>query len=53
MRSLRNKILALAALLVILTQAGTIGTVLFTADREVQHKARDSLITAGGVSSGS
>ncbi len=49
MRSLRNKILALAALLVVLTQAGTIGTVLFAASREVQETARSELLKAGSV----
>jgi diguanylate cyclase (GGDEF)-like protein len=49
MRSLRLKILALAVLLVVLTQLGTIGTVLFTASREVHETARRNLLTAGGV----
>ncbi len=49
MRSLRAKILALTALLVVLTQAGTIGTVLTTANREVQDKARADLVRASAM----
>ncbi|MCC7257488.1 MAG: EAL domain-containing protein [Gammaproteobacteria bacterium] len=47
MRSLRVKVLALAALLVVFTQVGTIGTLLFAANREVHHTAADKLVTAG------
>jgi diguanylate cyclase (GGDEF)-like protein len=49
MRSLRLKILALAALLVVLTQAGTIGAVLVTANREVSARAQQELLTASDV----
>jgi diguanylate cyclase (GGDEF)-like protein len=46
MRSLRTQILLLAALLVVITQAGTIGTFLFTANREVRQQARDGLVSS-------
>ncbi|CAG0940906.1 putative signaling protein [Gammaproteobacteria bacterium] len=49
MRSLRLKILALAALLVVLTQAGTIGALLFTASHEVEQRIRTDLATSGDV----
>lgn len=49
MRSLRLKILALAALLVVLTQVGTIGALLFTASHEVEQRIRSDLATAGTV----
>ncbi len=49
MRSLRLKILVLAALLVVTTQFGTIGAVLYTANREVQQTARGNLLKAGAV----
>lgn len=49
MRSLRLKILALAALLVILTQVGTIGTLLFTASHEAEQRVRSDLATSGVV----
>jgi diguanylate cyclase (GGDEF)-like protein len=46
MRSLRTKILALAALLVVLTQVGTIGTVLVTANSEETSRAESELLQA-------
>lgn len=49
MRSLRLKILALAALLVILTQVGTIGTLLFAASHEAEQRVRSDLATSGVV----
>ena len=49
MRSLRLKILALAALLVVLTQVGTIGTVLVTANSEETKRARQELLQASGT----
>ncbi len=49
MRSLRVKILALAALLVVLTQAGTIGTILVTANREARNSAAEKLHTSGAM----
>ncbi len=49
MRSLRLKILALAALLVVLTQIGTIGTLLFTARHEAGERARTDLTKAATV----
>lgn len=47
MRSLRVKILALAALLVLLTQVGTIGVVLYTTSGVAQQAIRDNLVRAG------
>jgi diguanylate cyclase (GGDEF)-like protein len=49
MRSLRLKILTLAALLVIGTQLGTLGAILFTASREVQQSAREDLAKAASI----
>lgn len=49
MRSLRVKILALAALLVVLTQAGTIGTILVTANREARNNAAEKLHGSGAM----
>jgi len=45
MHSLRFKILAGVAVIVLLTQAGTIGTVLFTANEEVSVRAEKELAT--------
>lgn len=45
MRSLRVKILAVAAALVLLSQAGTVATVLVTANRDVAERARSRLET--------
>jgi diguanylate cyclase (GGDEF)-like protein len=45
MRSLRLKILAVAAALVLLSQAGTVATVLVTANRDVAERARLRLET--------
>lgn len=49
MRSLRFKILAVAAALVLLSQAGTVITVLFTANRDVAERARQRLETGGDI----
>ena len=49
MRSLRSKILALAALLVVLTQFSTISTVLLTGDREVSKRADQILHKAASI----
>lgn len=49
MRTLRFKILGLAALLVVVTQLGTIAAVLFTANREVGVRAGRLLESAGTV----
>jgi diguanylate cyclase (GGDEF)-like protein len=49
MRTLRFKILALAGLLVLATQVGTIAAVLFTANREVGVRANEMLERAGTV----
>ena len=49
MRSLRSKILALAALLVVLTQFSTIGAVLLTTNREVSNRADQILHKAGTI----
>lgn len=49
MRSLRSKILALAALLVVLTQFSTVGTVLLTANREVSGRADQILHKAAAI----
>ena len=45
MRSLRYKILAVATALVLLSQAGTVMTVLVTANRDVAERARQRLET--------
>jgi len=45
MHSLRFKILVIAAVLVVLTQAGTIGTVLVTANRAASTRAESDLAT--------
>lgn len=50
MRSLRIKILGLAALLVLLTQIGTIGAVLYATNQNVEARARHMLKRAAGVS---
>lgn len=56
MQSLRSKILALAALLVVLTQFGSIAAVLLTANREVSERGDQILhkaaTIAGQLSSG-
>ncbi len=49
MRTLRFKILALAGLLVLVTQLGTIAAVLFTANREVGVRADQMLKRAGAI----
>ncbi|MEQ1801943.1 MAG: EAL domain-containing protein [Gammaproteobacteria bacterium] len=49
MRTLRFKILALAALLVVVTQLGTIAAVLYTANREVGVRAQRLLAGAGTI----
>lgn len=49
MRSLRLKVLALAALLVVLTQAGTIGTLLLAADTAATERARQELLRASAI----
>ena len=49
MRSLRSKILALAALLVVLTQFSTVGAVLLTANREVSNRAEQILHKAANI----
>jgi len=49
MRTLRFKILALAALLVVLTQLGTIAAVLYTANREVGVRAERLLEGAAAI----
>ncbi len=49
MRTLRFKILGLAALLVVITQLGTIAAVLFTANREVGVRAQRLLEGAGTI----
>ncbi len=49
MRSLRSKILALAALLVVATQFSTIGAVLLTANREVSKRADQILHKAATI----
>lgn len=49
MRSLRFKILAVAAALVLLSQAGTVMTVLVTANRDVAERARERLATGGRI----
>jgi len=49
MRSLRYKILALAALLVVLTLVGTIGTLLVAASHDARQRARTNLANAGAV----
>jgi len=49
MRSLRYKIFALAVLLVVLTLAGTIGTVLLAASHDAQERTRTDLARAGAV----
>ncbi len=49
MRSLRSKILALAALLVVLTQFSTIGAVLLTTNREVSNRADQILHKAATI----
>jgi diguanylate cyclase (GGDEF)-like protein len=51
MRTLRIKILGLAALLVILTQLGTIAAVLYTANREVGVRADRLLEGAAAITS--
>lgn len=48
MSSLRIRIFALAALLVVLSQAGTVATFLFTANQQVTAREQRSLM-AGGV----
>ncbi|MDH5254952.1 MAG: hypothetical protein OEW72_03455, partial [Gammaproteobacteria bacterium] len=50
MRTLRFKILGLAAMLVVVTQLGTIAAVLFTANREVGVRAGRLLESASAVS---
>jgi len=49
MRSLRFKILAVAAALVLLSQAGTVMTVLVTAKRDVADRARIRLESGGRI----
>ncbi len=49
MQSLRFKILAVASTLVLLSQAGTVFTVLFTANRDVAERARASLETGARI----
>lgn len=49
MRSLRFKVLALAGALVLLSQAGTVASVLVTANREVSARAEQKLATGGRV----
>ena len=49
MRSLRSKILALAALLVVFTQFSTVSTVLLTGDREVSKRADQILHKAASI----
>ncbi|MEO8223386.1 MAG: EAL domain-containing protein [Gammaproteobacteria bacterium] len=49
MRTLRFKIVALAGLLVLVTQLGTIAAVLFTANREVNVRANEMLERAGTI----
>ena len=49
MRSLRYKILAVAAALVLLSQAGTVMTVLVTANRDVSERARRALDTGARI----
>lgn len=49
MRSLRSKIMALAALLVVLTQFSTIGAVLLTTNRAVSNRAEQILQKAATV----
>ncbi len=51
MRTLRIKILGLAILLVLVTQLGTIGAVLFTANREVAVRADRLLAGAATITS--
>ncbi len=49
MRTLRSKILALATVLVVATQAGTIAAVLYTANQEVRERAERNLAGAASV----
>ena len=49
MRSLRFKILAVAAALVLLSQAGTVMMVLVTANRDVSERARTTLETGARI----
>lgn len=49
MRSLRSKILALAALLVVFTQFSTVSAVLLTGDREVSKRADQILHKAASI----
>ena len=49
MRSLRSQILALATLLVLLTQFSTIGTVLLTTNRDVSNRADQVLHKAATI----
>lgn len=49
MRSLRFKVLALAATLILLTQAGTVSTVLVTASRDVSAREATAFETGGRV----
>jgi diguanylate cyclase (GGDEF)-like protein len=49
MRSLRSKILALAALLVVITQFSTVGAVLLTANQEVSNRADQILHKAAAI----
>jgi diguanylate cyclase (GGDEF)-like protein len=48
-KNLRSKILILAMALVVVTQVGTLATILFTANRNVSAQAQDSLETGGSM----
>ncbi len=49
MNNLRSKILILAMALVVVTQVGTLATILFTANRDVSAQAQASLETGGSM----